>query len=325
MRLVPEPHESAVGACDADAHAAPPGRTETEGSMGAQETGTGTAPAWTAGRDGFARVVAGVDGRRMGFEAARQAARLTASDGRLTLVAVVELFAALSGRWGAEPARWRFAASQDRTTEDCIGDLSERARASLGWAEAQVRATGPGEVLSQVVVSEVDRGLIDVARDGGADLVAVGAHGGRRLVDAALAEASAVVLHEAPCSVLVARPGYDPARFPVRVVVGIDGSAESLAALAAAAAIRRRAGGTLVVVTAGREQEPAVAALQGFDAPHDLVPTPDRPVDALVAAAQTADLTVVGSRGLHGARALGSVSERVAFRASSSVLVVRPG
>jgi nucleotide-binding universal stress UspA family protein len=125
--------------------------------------------------------------------------------------------------------------------------------------------------------------------------------------------------------VLVARPGYDPARFPVRVVVGIDGSAESLAALAAAAAIRRRAGGTLVVVTAGREQEPAVAALQGFDAPHDLVPTPDRPVDALVAAAQTADLTVVGSRGLHGARALGSVSERVAFRASSSVLVVRPG
>ncbi len=39
---------------------------------------------------------------------------------------------------------------------------------------------------------------------------------------------------------------------------------------------------------------------------------------------RTADLLVVGSRGLQGARALGSVSERAAFRADSSVLVVRP-
>ena len=36
-----------------------------------------------------------------------------------------------------------------------------------------------------------------------------------------------------------------------------------------------------------------------------------------------ADLLVVGSRGLHGVRALGSVSERVAHRAPCSVLVVR--
>ena len=50
----------------------------------------------------------------------------------------------------------------------------------------------------------------------------------------------------------------------------------------------------------------------------------ERPVDALVAAAADADLLVVGSRGLHGLRALGSVSERVAHRAGCSVLVVRP-
>jgi len=37
-----------------------------------------------------------------------------------------------------------------------------------------------------------------------------------------------------------------------------------------------------------------------------------------------ADLLVIGSRGLHGFRALGSVSEKVAHRAESSVLVVRP-
>jgi nucleotide-binding universal stress UspA family protein len=47
------------------------------------------------------------------------------------------------------------------------------------------------------------------------------------------------------------------------------------------------------------------------------------PVAALVAAAAGADLLVVGSRGLHGLKALGSVSERVAHEAGSSVLVVR--
>jgi nucleotide-binding universal stress UspA family protein len=49
----------------------------------------------------------------------------------------------------------------------------------------------------------------------------------------------------------------------------------------------------------------------------------ERPVRALVEASKDADLVVVGSRGLHGFRALGSVSERVAHRARSSVLVVR--
>ena len=48
------------------------------------------------------------------------------------------------------------------------------------------------------------------------------------------------------------------------------------------------------------------------------------PVAALVAASKKADLLVVGARGLHGMRALGSVSERVAHRAHCSVLVLRP-
>lgn len=49
----------------------------------------------------------------------------------------------------------------------------------------------------------------------------------------------------------------------------------------------------------------------------------ESPVDALVHAAKTADLVVVGSRGLHGMRALGSVSERVAFESLHSALVAR--
>ena len=47
------------------------------------------------------------------------------------------------------------------------------------------------------------------------------------------------------------------------------------------------------------------------------------PVDRLVGAVEADDLLVVGSRGLHGARTLGSVSERVAHKAPCSVFVVR--
>ena len=50
-----------------------------------------------------------------------------------------------------------------------------------------------------------------------------------------------------------------------------------------------------------------------------------QPVPALVERSREADLVVVGSRGLHGLRALGSVSERVAHRADCSVLVVHDG
>ena len=46
-------------------------------------------------------------------------------------------------------------------------------------------------------------------------------------------------------------------------------------------------------------------------------------VDALLKVSDETDLLVVGSRGLRGLRALGSVSERIGHRASCSVLVAR--
>ena len=49
-----------------------------------------------------------------------------------------------------------------------------------------------------------------------------------------------------------------------------------------------------------------------------------RAADALAGLGDSVDLIVMGARGLKGAKALGSVSERVAHKASSSVLVVRP-
>jgi nucleotide-binding universal stress UspA family protein len=47
------------------------------------------------------------------------------------------------------------------------------------------------------------------------------------------------------------------------------------------------------------------------------------PADALCARVTDVDLLVVGSRGLRGVHALGSVSEAVAHRSPASVLIVR--
>ena len=62
------------------------------------------------------------------------------------------------------------------------------------------------------------------------------------------------------------------------------------------------------------------AALDALPA-HEVVEDVRAPVHALTDAG--GDLIVVGHRGLHGLRALGSVSERVAHEAQASVLVVR--
>lgn len=286
--------------------------------------------AGTVRRGGFASVVCGVNGTREGFEAARQAARLTTDDGRLLLLAVAGFYAALAGRWGPETSRWRMADEAGRSVEECFADLRRRAGASLSAARAQATATADGaEVSTRVADGDADARLLEAAGDEAASLVAVGTHGVRRLAGAALGETTAMVLHESPVSVLVARPPFDPARFPADIVVGMDGSPEARAALDLAVGLRRRHGGTLRIVSAGPDARGAADALLergGADDLPDLLVSQRRPVNALVNAAQTADLLVVGSRGLHGARALGSVSERVAHRAASSVLVVRaPG
>jgi nucleotide-binding universal stress UspA family protein len=134
-----------------------------------------------------------------------------------------------------------------------------------------------------------------------ATLVALGTHGRSRAVEIMIGGVAGELLHRAPCSVLIARPPRAAGDFPHALVVGVDGSAGSAAAVAAGEYLARRFGAALRVVEA-------------VDEP---------PVAALVAASRDADLLLVGSRGLTGWKALGSVSERVAHEAGCSVLVVR--
>jgi nucleotide-binding universal stress UspA family protein len=62
------------------------------------------------------------------------------------------------------------------------------------------------------------------------------------------------MLHEAPCSVLIARPARDPETWPQAVVVGVDGSAESQLAVGAARSVASCFEADLRVVTATSDQ-----------------------------------------------------------------------
>ena len=106
---------------------------------------------------------------------------------------------------------------------------------------------------------------------------------------------------------------------PESVVVGLDGSASALAALATTNELATRLGATVEVVSATGDESTSPDSTWA-----DKVTNwdPAHPVAALVERSRKADLIVVGSRGLHGLRALGSTSERVAHQAHCSVLVV---
>jgi len=157
-----------------------------------------------------------------------------------------------------------------------------------------------------------------------ATVVAIGSHGHRRLSGIVIGSVATALLHSAPCSVLLTRPGSRE-DFPRSIVVGLDGSAEARLAAGHAAAIAARTGAELkgLVAMGGAPVDFGEVRSIVIDNGGFLLTDDERdPVDAFSDVA--ADLLVLGSRGLRGVHALGSVSERAAHRAGCSVLVIRP-
>ena len=253
----------------------------------------------TTDHEVFGRVLCGVDGSPAGEEAVRQGARLRSPQGRLLLVSV------------ANPA----AAAHPQAAVA----LELHAATALQDAERQAGADSEAHLL----IGDPATCLLAAARDRWATLMAVGnhgSHGSSRLGGMLAGSVATAVLHRASCSVLIARPPRDPDGFPSRVTVGVDGSDVSREALEVAKEVGSRLNATVTAVIA----RGATTDLQASADTVDAIRVDERdPVDALLDAARTSDLLVLGARGLHGLRALGSVSERVAHRAPLSVLVVR--
>ena len=134
-----------------------------------------------------------------------------------------------------------------------------------------------------------------------------------------LGDTGTELVHDAVCSVLLAYPTNNGPWRPGKIIVGMDGSTYALAALRSAEELASACDGTLEVVAAAGGK-----AIEREGAWTERVNTwdPGQPVAALVERSRAVDLIVVGSRGAHGVRSLGSVSERIAHQAHCSVLVV---
>jgi nucleotide-binding universal stress UspA family protein len=254
----------------------------------------------------FGSVLVGIDGSPEALEAARQASVLT--EGRLVLLAAYDIATPLVG--GTGPAVPAYYDEEGQRTE------AERTLAQA-HGESERLATAEGRIVRGTAWDELIR---EVEREQHT-LVVVGSHGQGRIKGIVLGSTATELVHKAPCPVLVARTAG--ADFPRRIVVGVDGSPESAAAYSAARRLSERFAAELRPVVAqggdGADKE-LVAKIVAHQEYEDL---PGEPVQAIVSSAADADLVVVGSRGLHGLKALGSVSERVAHRVNCSALVVR--
>ena len=82
--------------------------------------------------------------------------------------------------------------------------------------------------------------LLHLAQSEGTTLLAIGSSWGSRAAGDVFGSVATAVLHEAPCPVLIARAAAPTDVFPRRVIVGLDGSAQSADALAVGRELRSR-------------------------------------------------------------------------------------
>jgi nucleotide-binding universal stress UspA family protein len=176
--------------------------------------------------------------------------------------------------------------------DEAIRADAERARDS-----AERLLAGAARSRAELCTGSAAPALLRVAAKTDSDLICIGADGHGRLSEILLGSVATRIVHDAPRSVLVARGSEPGADFPASIVVGIDPSAVTAEAARVATALARSSG----------------ADVQRLE--HRTQP--------LLEASRSADLLVVGSRGLHGLPAVRSVAERVAHDAACPVLIVR--
>ncbi|MHA6783097.1 universal stress protein [Pseudonocardia saturnea] len=283
-------------------------------------------------------VVVGIDGSQSALEAARWAAG-EASRRRLGL-RLVHAFG------------W--------TTELVIGhpDLGERrrdimlehARQGLVAAEAAVAEHVPDVPVERELVVGYPIGVL-VTESRRADLVVVGDRGLSRIGGLLLGSVAMALATHGACPVVVVRGPGQAVSASAPVVVGIDGSPVSEAALAFAYEEAALRDAPLVAVHTWMDlvADPAIAPLLDWEAievdervvlgerlagwaekypdvPVRRVVTRDRPAHALLKEAVGAQLVVVGSRGRGGFAGLmlGSVGHALLHRSPCPVAVVRP-
>jgi nucleotide-binding universal stress UspA family protein len=184
-------------------------------------------------------------------------------------------------------------------------------------------------------VGEVD-GISKALQEHGSrhDLLVVGSHGQSRREGVVWGSTASLAAHTSPVPVLIARRPPDGESFPRRILVASDGSADSSRAVELAGRLARRHAADTWLVHAGVWEDPqhrrafseqAVALTEAMGS-EPVVVELDGDAHLRVpelARQERVALTVVGTRGLTGVKALGSVSERIAHATDGSVLISR--
>jgi nucleotide-binding universal stress UspA family protein len=249
----------------------------------------------------FGHVLVGIDQTHESLVAGAQAGVLRAPGGHLVLVAVAERhLAAHAGLDAVHAGDQVFAETS-----------TELARAQeLVDADEAILESGR---LVDLLCAECTRR--------GATLIAVGVRPHRRLAALTFGGHDVDVLHDASCSVLIARPGWGPAK-PDRIVVAVDGSPESRAAEAAARSLAARLERDVVPVV-GLSDDVDLALLRSER--DDALLDPGFLIDAVGNAAGRNSLVVVGRARQPDRHWKGGAVERVVYSARCSVLVVEHG
>ena len=246
----------------------------------------------------FHHLLVGIDETPESLVAAAQARVLRAPAGRIELLAVAETYLAAHAGAGALAADDDLYLGTRRALE--------RARELVDTEDARLLAGR----LVDALCGECGRA--------GATLVAVGVRPHRRFGSLVFGGHDIEILHDAPCSVLIARPGWGPSK-PERILVGVDSAPESRAAEAVARALATRLGRELVpVVGLGEDVDLDLLRAERDDAVLD----PRGLVEALGSASRPGDLVLVG-RARESRRRGSDLAERVVYGARCSVLVVR--
>jgi len=303
--------------------------------------------------DGHGRIVVGVDGSPGSRAALVHALAMAAARG-----AEVEVVSAYP-----EPLAW---AGEYPVHVPDPEDVRAEAEARIVALLADVRRDGgPGGIASadavevRVVALAGPAAPVLIARAEDADVLVVGSRGRGSVKSALLGSVALHCVTHARRPVVVVHPHLEVLAQPPVVIVGVDGSAESRAALAAGIEEAGRLGAEVEVVTAHpvtsywvdayggampaiddiradarRRAEELVSEVLG-----ELVARPSTPLtirtviaegpaaEVLVDRARRAELLVVGTRGRGAFRALllGSVALYSALHASCPVMVVRHG
>jgi nucleotide-binding universal stress UspA family protein len=258
----------------------------------------------------FGRIVCAVDGSRTSHLAIDQAIALSGPATALVFVCV------------------RDASGVGATRQATIS--VERAHNALDDAVKAAAEAGV-DAAAEILPGNDPSVLLDEASR--SDLLVVASHVSTRAGGIALSDTASTAVHCAGVPVLVARRPPEGVGFPDRILVATDGSRDAERAVELTARIAGPYGAQVYVVAVdpARHGDPKQIAAQAVDLTSALGAEPTmlrpegRPDECILyaAAAQGASLVAVGSRGLKGLRALGSVSERVANRAHCSVLVAR--